>query len=294
MTRARAVGFVVNEARPEAIALAARLGARAVAAGREVRVARGSLPAPEALRAVGPVVDPDELRADLELVVSLGGDGTILRSVELVASLGTPILGVNLGQLGYLTAIEPDQAADALDRALRGDHAIDERMLLDVAVERGAADPALGPVHALALNEAVLEKRLSGHTVRLEARLDGELFTSYEADALIVATPTGSTAYAFSARGPIIAPGHRAILLTPVSPHMLFDRSLVLGPDTAVDLTVAGGRDATLTVDGRVLAELHDGDRLRCTASPVVARLVSFAARDFHAVLKAKFGLTDR
>jgi NAD+ kinase len=130
--------------------------------------------------------------------------------------------------------------------------------------------------------------------VRLNVALGGEVFTPYEADALIVATPTGSTAYAFSARGPIIEPSHRALLLTPVSPHMLFDRSLVLDPDTAVRVTVAGHRSAMLTVDGRTVDELAPGAAVECVASSEVARFVTVRPRHFHDVLKAKFGLRDR
>ena len=128
----------------------------------------------------------------------------------------------------------------------------------------------------------------------LEVSLDDGFFTTYVADALIVATPTGSTAYAFSARGPIVAPAHRALQLTPVSPHMLFDRTLVLDADTVVDILAGRDRRAILEVDGRVVADVEPGDRVRCTASPHVARVVSFGPRDFHRILKAKFGLSDR
>jgi NAD+ kinase len=146
----------------------------------------------------------------------------------------------------------------------------------------------------VALNEAVIEKTYGGRTVRLDVSFDGAPFTPYTADGLIVATPTGSTAYAFSARGPIIAPTHRAMLLTPVSPHMLFDRSLVLEPDDHLRIEVAGDRSATLAVDGVIVTELGSGDAVLCTAAPEPARLVTFGPRDFHRILKAKFGLADR
>ena len=124
--------------------------------------------------------------------------------------------------------------------------------------------------------------------------IDGEFFTTYAVDGLIVATPTGSTAYAFSAGGPIVDPTHRAILLTPVSPHMLFDRSLVLTPDAELRVTVDGHRPAALSVDGRRIAMLGDGDSIVCTESARSARLVTFGPRRFHRVLKEKFGLNDR
>ena len=146
----------------------------------------------------------------------------------------------------------------------------------------------------IALNEAVLEKTASGHTVRLEVELDASRFTPYAADGLIVATPTGSTAYAFSARGPIIEPTHRALLLTPVSPHMLFDRSLVLDDAAVIAITVTGHRPAALVVDGHSVEVLHESDRVVCRAADHTARLVVFGPRDFHAILRAKFGLSDR
>ena len=111
-----------------------------------------------------------------------------------------------------------------------------------------------------ALNEAVIEKQEAGHTVRLLVRIDGAPFTSYAADGLIIATPTGSTAYSLSARGPVVSPKHRALLLTPVSPHMLFDRSLVLDPDEQVEIEVIGHRPATLSIDGQTAASLAEGD----------------------------------
>jgi NAD+ kinase len=124
--------------------------------------------------------------------------------------------------------------------------------------------------------------------------INGRPFTTYAADGLVVATPTGSTAYSFSARGPIVSPRLRCVLLTPVSPHMLFDRALVLDADEELSVTVNGELGATMTVDGRELGDLDPGDRVVCTASDTVARMISFAPRDFHQILKAKFGLADR
>ena len=176
-------------------------------------------------------------------MLSLGGDGTMLRSVRLLDGAAVPLLGVNLGALGYLTEVESDQMADALQRFADGAEAgrweLDERMMLDVTVN--------GEHFGRALNEAVIEKGLTGHTVRLLARIDGEPFTYYAADGLIVATPTGSTAYSLSARGPIVSPRHRAVLLTPVSPHMLFDRSLVLDPSEVIEIEVSGHRTAQVS-----------------------------------------------
>lgn len=232
----------------------------------------------------------DRPASDAEVVVSLGGDGTMLRSVNMLDGADVPLIGVNLGSLGYLTEVEPDAMSDALDRFASGSEAgewhLDERMMLDVAVN--------GALVGRALNEAVVEKNQSGHTVRLLARIDGDAFTHYEADGLIVSTPTGSTAYSLSARGPIVSPQHRAILLTPVSPHMLFDRSLVLSPSEVVEIEVAGHRRADVAVDGQPSGVLEPGDVVRCSPSAATAKFVRFGAYKYHQILKAKFGLTDR
>ena len=145
-----------------------------------------------------------------------------------------------------------------------------------------------------ALNEVVVEKHESGHTVRLLAIIDGEPFTSYAADGLIVATPTGSTAYSLSARGPVVSPKHRAVLLTPVSPHMLFDRTLVLDPSETIDIEVLGHRPAELAVDGVREVTLRAGDTVRCVPSQATARFVRLTERHYHQILKVKFGLEDR
>ncbi|WP_051062664.1 NAD(+)/NADH kinase [Ilumatobacter nonamiensis] len=247
-----------------------------------------------------PSVDGDELRlgdhasdrpvAEADVVVSLGGDGTMLRSVHLLGGQAVPLLGINLGSLGYLTEVEPDCVVDALDRfalgAEAGEWHLDRRMLLDVSVN--------GQLVGRALNEMVVEKNQSGHTVRLLARIDGHPFTHYEADGLIVSTPTGSTAYSLSARGPIVSPQHRAILLTPVSPHMLFDRSLVLSPDEVVEIEVAGHRRADVAVDGQPQSVLSPGDEVRCSPSASTADFVRFGTYRYHQILKSKFGLADR
>jgi NAD+ kinase len=283
------IAFLLHHERPQATELArdavAWLGER----GHEVRV-----PAADAEVAGLEELScrDDELAHELDLAVSLGGDGTMLRTVDLVADAGVPVLGVNVGQLGYLTEVEPQSMRMALKRFLAGSYSIESRMMLDVSVESASGDCEQMP--GAALNEAVLEKTPMGHTVRLEVTIDGDFFTTYAADGLIVATPTGSTAYSFSARGPIVAPEHRAILLTPVSPHMLFDRTMVLEPDSSVRLEVTGHRPATLSMDGRNLGTLHEGDAIVCTSSRRSARLVTFGGRNFHDILKAKFGLNDR
>jgi NAD+ kinase len=188
--------------------------------------------------------------------------------------------------------VEPAETHNAIADTLAGRHQIERRMLLEVRVE--SSDPTLDGQHRLALNEALLERTAATNTVQLAVSLDGAFFTTYAADGLIVSTPTGSTAYAFSVRGPIIEATRRALQLTPVSPHMLFDRTLVLEPGAAIRMEVGRARPASLSIDGRTLGVLHDGDAVVCTASTHDAQLVTFGPRDFHAVLKAKFGLNDR
>jgi NAD+ kinase len=144
------------------------------------------------------------------------------------------------------------------------------------------------------LNEAVLSKTPSGQMARVLVTVDGEPFTTYAADGVIVATPTGSTAYAWSAGGPLVDPSHEALLLTPVAAHMLFDRSLVLPPTACIRLDVVGDRPVDLSVDGRSLGTLVEGDSIVCTAAPNAARLVTFSGRSFLGILKAKFGLAER
>jgi NAD+ kinase len=281
------VALVLHHERALAAELARDTAAWLLAEGHDVRLPRDD--AVLAGLAAHGCAD-EELGTGLDLAVSLGGDGTMLRTVDLVAGAGAAILGVNVGQLGYLTDVEPADARGAIERFLAGGGGIEERMLLSVRVDRVEGEP----VEHLAFNEAVLEKTPMGHTVRLAVEVDGEFFTTYAADGLIVATPTGSTAYSFSARGPIVAPRHRAQLLTPVSPHMLFDRTLVLEPEARLRLVVQGHRAATLSVDGRNLGELGEGDSITCTAAPRSARLVTFGPRDFLQILKTKFGLNDR
>ncbi|HMJ76454.1 MAG TPA: NAD(+)/NADH kinase [Iamia sp.] len=239
-----------------------------------------------------------------DLVVSVGGDGTMLRAVDEAARHGVPVLGVNVGQLGYLTEVDPAHWREALAQWEAGRTKVVERMLLAVRVvcDRGSpivpqgddAPKALPDGSYLALNEVVVEKTPTGRMVRLGVVLDGESFTTYAADGMIVGTPTGSTAYALSARGPIVDPTHRALVLAPVAPHSLFDRALVLSPTTEVRLVVEGDRPATVSIDGRSVGQIGVGDVVVATAADRSAQLVTFGDRNFHGILKAKFGLNDR
>jgi len=235
-------------------------------------------------------VGVEDFAVGLDLVVSMGGDGTMLRSADLAVREHVPVLGANLGDLGYLTEVDKAGVRMALKRFLSGAYKVEERMRLGATIRRldGSEESTS------ALNEVVLEKSEPGHTVRVDVELDGVHFTSWVADGLILGTPTGSTAYSFSVGGPIVDPVHRAIILAPVAPHMLFDRSMVLRPDCEVTVTIRGTRTGGLSVDGRPRAHLQPGESLVAVAAPRPSRFVTFGGHDFHTVLRDKLGLWER
>ena len=293
------IGIVPHLTRPGALSLAHGVIASLEARGVGVRV-----PTTDAVKTgLERWAHADDTFGEgLTMAFSLGGDGTMLRTVDLVTANGVPVLGVNVGHLGYLTAIQPDELPGVLIRLLSGDYDVELRMTLAIEVhDSTTASPAGLPddegaprARFIALNEAVLEKSSAGNTVRLGVSFNDEPFTTYSADGLIVATPTGSTAYAFSSRGPIVSPLLRAIVVVPVSPHMLFDRSLVIDPSELVEVEVIGHRSATLSIDGQPATTLTMGDRVSVAPAQHVARFVRFGDRRFHQILKAKFGLADR
>lgn len=235
-------------------------------------------------------VPESEFGDDIDICLSLGGDGTMLRSSQLVSAKNVPILGVNAGRLGYLTEVDPDHLIETLDRWERGELTVEERMMIEVTAVRPDGEVFTG----FALNEAVVYRSESGRTLEVLTSIGGEPFTDYLADGVIVATPTGSTAYSLSAGGPIVEPDFHAILLTPVAAHMVFDRSMVLAPTTEVKLTVQGYRPAVLALDGRTVLELEPGESVVCRGSSKTAKLLVRGDRDFHTVLKEKFRLVDK
>jgi len=294
------IAFVVHPERPDAAAIAHQAATWLKERGhRAVEVWDPSpaedivvLKAPPATQSAS---GPDtEFDSTIDLAVSLGGDGTMLRTVALACRHGIPILGVNPGRLGYLTEVEPDGLEPALDRFLAGDYGVEERITLEVTLQRGGAEAPAPDPPVVVLNEAVVEKTVPGHTIRVAAAIAGRPLVTYAADGLLVATPTGSTAYNLSARGPILSPGLRALVLTPVSPHMLFDRPLVLEPEQFVRLEVLGPLPAVLVLDGQSSDTLDPGDAVVCRVGPSPARLVTFGPRDFFSILRARFHLADR
>jgi NAD+ kinase len=223
----------------------------------------------------------------LQLVISVGGDGTLLRAAHLANRADVPILGVKVGRLGFLTEVEPTEAPDLLGQILEGKLHIEERMaLVAEPVGRTSWKPQW------ALNEVIVEKAARNHLVTLGALVGGEYVTRFSADGVIVATPTGSTAYSFSARGPIVSPNVNCLLLTPVSPHMVFDRSIVLAPDEGVTLEVMGEEPALLSADGRPPLELPVGGQVRIERAERPARLVRRdGSPSFFSLLREKFSL---
>ena len=283
----RAVGLVPHRDRPLAHELAQRTAAWLVERDVDVRVPADLAPASGLERYA---TEPEKFAPGLDLAISLGGDGTMLHAVQLVYPAPVPLMGVNVGILGYLSELEPEELEEWLPRLLASDFEVSERTMLAVDVDSAGAAGG----RWFALNEAVVEKLRAGHLIYLDVSINGTPFTSYAADGLIVATPTGSTAYSFSAGGPIVSPDLRCLVLTPISPHMLFDRSLVLAEHEEVEFVVSNGRNVALTIDGRELGELRVGDEVRCAVAAAPLRLVSVRPRDFHQILKTKFSLPDR
>jgi NAD+ kinase len=244
------------------------------------------------LAEVGSTGASSPAQAGHDLAVSFGGDGTMLRTLQLALPHRTPVLGINLGRMGYLTEVEPAGMAAAFERLFSGDFLVEERLAIDVAVTR--ADGRGTTLCSPAINEAIVERHAAGHTIRVAVDISGVRFLTYVADGLLVCTPTGSTAYNLSARGPVVSPTMRAVVLTPVAPHLVFDRSLVLAPEEPITLTLLEGRTATLVIDGSRSLTLSEGDAVVCRAGEVDARFITFGGRDFHAVLRSRFSLSDR
>jgi NAD+ kinase len=203
---------------------------------------------------------------EIDLLVTLGGDGSILRAAHAAAAYSTPILGINLGRVGFLTEAEPENWQDVLACVLKDDYWTERRMMLQAVARRDSE--VLG--HAEALNDVIVGRGARAQQVHLYTEVDGGYLATYVADGLIVATPTGSTAYALAAGGPVLPPQLRNILLTPVAPHLSMERPVVLSEGVTVHVVVTGGRPAVLTVDGEVQAELESGDEVVVEASPHV------------------------
>jgi NAD+ kinase len=274
-------GFVVHGGRPAAVRAASSL----VGWCRERGIATRCL-APVDIGA-DESSEEDGFPKSLDLVVSVGGDGTLLRAALQANRADVPLLGINVGRLGFLTEAGPEEASAIFDSFLQGELHVEERMaLLAEAEGAGWEEPQW------ALNEIMVEKTARHRLVTLAAMVGEDYVTTFSADGVIVATPTGSTAYSFSARGPIVSPRLQALILTPVSPHMVFDRPLVLAPDEQVVLEVKGEEPGLLSADGRPGLELPIGSRVRIRRADRPARLLRRKETEsFYPLLRRKFAL---
>jgi NAD+ kinase len=207
---------------------------------------------------------------DLEMLISLGGDGTMLRAAHLVAAAGTPILGIHMGRLGFLAEVRHAEWEQSLDRVLSQKYWLEQRSMLCCLLRRGDAER--GPWDAL--NEVVIGRGGISHVVRLATYVDQGYFTTYVADGLIAATATGSTAYALSAGGPILPPELRNMLLVPICPHLSLERTVVLAEGATVIVRVESAAEGVVVIDGTQQARLRVSDEIELTTSPHVTRFV--------------------
>jgi len=279
---------VVNTRHDSARALATRVAGELRTRGLHVRMAADDWQAWSGQPKDVVQVPADERAADgCELVVVLGGDGTILRGAERARASGVPILGVNLGHVGFLAEAEPEDVQGVVDAIADRRWHVEERMALDVRIEA----PGVSGDQTWALNEISLEKQARERMIDVVVDVDGRPLSRWGCDGVVAATPTGSTAYAFSAGGPIVWPEVDALLLVPLSAHALFSRPLVVGPGSVIGLELASWSNAVLAADGRRLFDLAGGTRLQVRRSPDPVRLARLADAPFTNRLVAKFDL---
>jgi NAD+ kinase len=245
-------GFLLKRGKPEAREIAAELGGVLAKRGCGLVTLAEDGAVLEGARAVS----REELGRSIDALVVLGGDGTFLLGASLVADDGVPLFGINLGSLGFITHYARAEAGAALEEAAQGRLPIEDRMRLQVTI----GTPAGPGESRAAVNDAVLTQRALARLLDLEARLDGAEIATYKADGLIVSTPTGSTAYTLAAGGPVLTPDLRAIALTPICPHTLTHRPLVVRPDARLRIKNVSGGPATLTIDGQWGHDLQVGD----------------------------------
>lgn len=229
--------------------------------------------------------DVREIRAGADLVVTVGGDGTVLKAARIISGAGIPLLGINLGGLGFLTAATRDEAARIIAATLRGDYRAEERLLLRVTLVR--RDGRL--LRHLVLNDAVISRGALSRLVAMETWIDGDYLATFLSDGLIVATPTGSTAYSLSAGGPLVSPDTDAIIVTPICPHTLTNRPLIVPGKRKVRVAVAAkGRGATLTLDGQAGEALMDGDEIVVERYGKRLMLVASPEKSYFRLLREK------
>ncbi|MCO4769075.1 MAG: NAD(+)/NADH kinase [Deltaproteobacteria bacterium] len=233
-------------------------------------------------------VHRDELGEDADLAVVLGGDGTLLLGARTFGPKGVPILGVNMGRLGFLTDVGVDGMDDVVESVLAGEYAVEERLMLSAEVTR-PDDTSEGPF--LAFNDIVVNKGALAQVIRLENRVDGNFVSNFLADGLIIASPTGSTAYGLAVGGPIIVPTTEVFLVAPICPHMLTNRPIIVPAASTVECRLMEARgDVYLTIDGQEGFPLFPGDGVRVRRAAHKAKLVKVASQDFFSILRTKMG----
>ena len=241
-----------------------------------------------ALREIAKVGDTLDDLSEIDALVTLGGDGTLLRGARLLAGKQIPILGINLGRLGFLTSCGAEDAAEGLRLLATGDYVAEARMTLAARAVDGSGETRQ---QWLALNDFVLHKGGFARVVRLRVAINGESIGIYAADGVIISTPTGSTAYSLSAGGPVVVPTVESIILTPISAHMLAVRPLVIPPDAEVVVeTIQNPEELIVTVDGQVGTNLASGEKLVVRRAPTPVLIVRFPGTSFFERLRAKLG----
>ena len=233
----------------------------------------------------------EDLPGTTDLLIVLGGDGTLLSAARLSAAHAVPILAVNLGGMGFLTTVSQDEMYSDLDEIFRGEHRISERVMLEAEIVRG------GEVvrRQIALNDAVLNKAALARIMDLELRVDSEYVTTYKADGLIFSTPTGSTAYSLSAGGPIVYPVVEAFVVTPICPHTLTHRPLVIPDSANIEVDFQSEDEAVfLTFDGQIGIELSRGDTVRMCKAAKKLLLVRPARKSYYEILRSKLKWGER
>ena len=281
-----AVGLVVHGGRDDAVATAGQVADRLASLGVTVAGVKGDGWDHAAVdwRA------PETFGDGLGVVLALGGDGTLLRAAYLARDRGVALLGVNLGRLGFLSEIEAGQVDESLQRLVAGEFNVEERMTLAVSV-RDADGRQVGT--SWALNDASVERTMPQRLIVFEVRVNETVLANVPADAIILATPTGSTAYAFSAGGPIMSPLVDAILLTPVAPHSLFDRTIVVDPRESLSVRpVAGHSSCVVSCDGRESISVPPGGSVHVSRGDVPVRMARMDGFDFYQRVRDKFHLT--
>lgn len=293
----RSVGIMANLDKPGAAATTADLLETLAEAGARGYVEQDAA-ASLGLSAHG-ICLPDEA-SRLDFIIVLGGDGTLLRAARLLAPLGTPLLGVNFGHLGFLTELEPAEVKAAIPLFLAGQGQLDERSMIEAQVTLTEASGGGRQATLLALNEVTFHKTAYARLVEVEAHVDGSHLATFSGDGLIIATPTGSTAYSLSAGGPIVDPSLSLLLLTPICPHTLYSRPVVVGPEPALRVrfrvTDAPFQDCTMTVDGQEAYSIDPGSVTVIRRAPCKARLLRRPGWSFFEILRRKLpegGLHD-